>query len=170
MIQIADNMFTENEIDRFYKDVKDMPYNINTTDDGAFQSGASSSVDKTSVTYELILMGIYKAWPELQNQELYDCHTNCFWPGEHTQFHRDNEVEGSVTVICYVDSNDFNEGGTEVLFEDEGRVESILPKRGRLMRMPGNQLHKGTSYRDKKRLNVAYKFRPWKELNDNFAA
>ena len=160
MIQIADNIFTENEVELFFREVTNLPYNIKTTDDGAFQSGASSPMQYEMMTYELMLNGITKAWPDLLELELYDCHTNCFWPGEHTQFHRDNQVEGSVTVICYVDSNEFNEGGTEVLFEDKLRVESILPVPGRIMRMPGNQLHRGTSYRDKKRLNVAFKFRP----------
>jgi len=160
MIQFVDNLFTKNEVELFYREVKELPYNINTTDDGAFQSGASAPVPYEWKFHDLMLNGIFNAWPELRELDLYDCHTNCFWPGEHTQFHRDNQIEGSVTVICYVDNNEFYEGGTEVLFEDEKRVESILPIPGRIMRMPGNQLHRGTSYRDKKRLNVAFKFRP----------
>lgn len=163
-------MFTANEVAMIEKNVRDLPYNINTTDDGNFSSGAASPMPCDTVMYELLLMKIYKAWPDLQQQELYDCHTNCFWPGEFTQFHTDNESEGSVTVLYYCNENEWKDGGTEVLFEDELRVESILPLSGRLMRMPGNQLHRATSFRDKKRLNVAYKFRPYEELNDNVAA
>jgi Rps23 Pro-64 3,4-dihydroxylase Tpa1-like proline 4-hydroxylase len=161
MIEVADNMFTENEIVRFETYVRDMPYNINTTDDGNFSSGAASPINMHSVTYKLILLKIYKEWPDLQKLELYDCHSNCFWPGEFTQFHTDNENEGAVTVLYYCNENEWKDGGTEVLFEDELRVESILPISGRLMRMPGNQLHRATSFRDKKRLNLAYKFRPY---------
>ena len=40
MIQIADNMFTANEIAMIEKSVIVLPYNINTTDDGNFSSGA----------------------------------------------------------------------------------------------------------------------------------
>ena len=54
--------------------------------------------------------------------------------GEFTQFHTDNECEG-LTVLYYCNENEWKDGGTEVLFEDELRVESILPISGFLMRM-----------------------------------
>ncbi|MGB0793485.1 MAG: hypothetical protein ACPGTR_08130, partial [Opitutales bacterium] len=71
MIQIADNMFTANEVAMIEKNVRDLPYNINTTDDGNFSSGAASPMPCDTVMYELLLMKIYKAWPDLQQQELY---------------------------------------------------------------------------------------------------
>ena len=161
MIYIADNMFTPNEIDRFYKEVKSLKYSINTQDNDNFSSGASASVPHDSLFYVAIKKAVFKAWPELEEQELYDCHTNCFWPGEYTDFHEDNPVDGSATIIYYCDDNEWNEGGTEVLDEDEKTIECILPVPGRIMRMPGNHLHKATSYRDKQRLTVAFKFRPY---------
>ena len=160
MIQIADNMFTANEIAMIEKSVRDLPYNINTTDDGNFSSGAASPMPIDTIMYEVLKMKIYKAYQSYNNKN-YMIVIQIVFSGEFTQFHTDNECEGSVTVLYYCNENEWKDGGTEVLFEDELRVESILPISGRLMRMLGNQLHRATSFRDKKRLNVAYKFRPY---------
>ncbi len=160
MIQVADNMFTPNEIKLISKEVMHLPYNIQTGDTDDFPSGAAAIISTDTLMYQAVKRTIFKLWPELQEQELYDCHTNCFWPGENTAFHKDNQVDGSVTVIYYCDDNEWNEGGTEILNEDEKTVECILPIAGRIMRMAGNQLHRATSYRDKQRLTIAFKFRP----------
>ena len=61
MIQIADNMFTANEIAMIEKSVRDDPYNINTTDDGNFSSGAASPMPIDTIMYEVLKMKIYKA-------------------------------------------------------------------------------------------------------------
>mgnify|MGYP001565200981 CR=1 FL=1 len=161
MIQVADNMFTPNEINLFLSEVYHLAYNIKSGDTDDFPSGAAGVVQTDSLLYATIKRAIFKLWPELQEQELYDCHTNCFWPGEHTAFHKDNPADGSVTVIYYCDDNEWNEGGTEILNEDEKTVECILPVPGRIMRMSGNKLHRATSYRNKQRLTIAFKFRPF---------
>lgn len=163
MIKVYDNLIDKETQARFLSECKSQEYNIDVTDvveDANTASGCSSAMSIHTYMYNKLKAIIDTNISEVAGLELYDCHVNCFFPREVPNFHTDNESDGSITLLYYANTNNYTEGGTEILDKDNFEVRSILPRPGRIVIFPGNCLHRATSFRDKKRFTVAFKYRP----------
>lgn len=160
MIKIYDDLFDDESISRFLTDIKSQDYHVDVSDNGHdTESGCSSPVSYHSLFYNKMLITIQTSIPEVANLTLTDCYINCFFPREFPNFHVDSDDASAMTLLYYANSNEFNEGGTEIYNSDTHEVRCILPKPGRIVIFSGNYLHRATSFRDKKRFTVAFKYK-----------
>jgi len=158
-IEIYDDLVSVGDQRKFLSECNRLGYNVNAWDESpADASGASASVSIHSYMHNKLMMIIGNNIMSVEGLQPYDCYVNCFFPNENPNWHIDNDSDKSRTLIYYANTNDFNEGGTEFL--GENTVMSVLPKAGRIVVFPGNYKHRATSFRDKKRFTIAFKYKP----------
>ena len=126
-----------------------------------YSVGLSSNIDKRNFTYTF-LNNILLNVPELFNKILYRSYVNKFLPKEIPFFHKDYETEDSYTALYYSDNQDFTLeelGETSFYIKEIDEIKGILAIPGRIVVFNSNILHRATSFRNKDRYTVAFKFK-----------
>lgn len=157
-IKIYDGLVSKEDQTKFLSECLSLTYKVDAWDmTPEDASGASAGVDVCTYMYNKLMMIINKNIPEVEGLSVYDCYVNCFFPRETPNWHLDSDSDKSRTLLYYANTNQFNEGGTEFL--DKDIAISVLPRDGRIVVFPGNYWHRATSFRDRKRFTIAFKYK-----------
>lgn len=94
---------------------------------------------------------------KIKDLNLYRMYVNCFAPAENPYFHTDGH-KGEVTFLYYPnDFWDINDGGETQLYLN-GTLYGIPPIPNRMIVFDADVLHKATSFRDRHRFTIAFKY------------
>lgn len=95
---------------------------------------------------------------EIKDMKLYRMYINCFAPSENPYFHTDGQT--GITLLYYPNLYwDINDCG-ETQFIQNNEMTGVLPLPNRLVCFSANILHKATTFRNKHRFTIAFKYAP----------
>lgn len=161
MIEVLDGKVDKETRERFLRDIRSLSYNINVTDaidDDV--SGASAPLEKDSYIFNKLYAIINDNFNDkLKDLQIVDAYVNCFYPNERPAWHVDSDELDAITVLYYANTTEYDEGGTEFLDTSTDEVRSILPVHGRIILFSSYLMHRATSFRDKQRFTVAFKYK-----------
>jgi hypothetical protein len=156
MLEIFDNKVSQ--IDKIYEELKDLPYYFGECDnEGDYPTGMVSPLSTNNLTYNLLLDAIYGI-DALKNKTIIRSYANLFIPREIANYHID--AQSGVTLLYYANLDyDINEGGETKFLSDNNTLISVLPVPGRIVIFSANYKHTASSFKNKHRFSVAFKFK-----------
>lgn len=156
MLEIFDNKI--NNINEIYEELIRLPYYYGERDAAEYApTGMFSNLNTDSITYKSINNFLSKCEP-LQNKTIIRAYVNLFIPRENANFHVDGK-EG-MTLLYYANTDfDLNEGGETKFLSNNNTLLSVLPLPGRIVVFPAESNHTASSFKNKHRFTVAFKFK-----------
>ena len=156
MLEIFDNKIKD--IDKIYKELKKLPYYYGEVDDINYEpTGLTSELSEDSFTYKSIKSFIFEN-EVLRNKTILRSYVNLFLPREQPNYHTDGDV--GTTLLYYANLYyDINEGGETKFVTENNTLTSVLPLPGRIVIFPAVLQHTASSFKNKHRFTVAFKFK-----------
>ena len=156
MLEIFDNKISN--INEIYHELTRLPYYYGDRDAPEYDpTGMTSTLSTDSITYTSILNFLSKCDP-LKDKTIVRAYVNLFIPKENANFHVDGD-EG-MTLLYYANPDfDFNEGGETKFLSNNNTLLSVLPVPGRVVVFPAEFQHTASSFKNKHRFTVAFKFK-----------
>ena len=156
MLEIFDNKIKD--IYKIYKELKKLPYYYGEADDIDYEpTGLTSELSEDSFTYKSLRSFICEN-NYLKNKTITRSYVNLFAPRELLNYHTDGD-EGT-TLLYYANLDyDINEGGETKFISENNTLISVLPIPGRVVFFPANYKHTASSFKNKHRFTVAFKFK-----------
>jgi hypothetical protein len=170
-IKTYDDLLSEDEHQKLLTEVFNLQYHYGETDEeNTPPSGMTCDLDPANHYTHNILESYLKEFDFLKDCYCQRSYVNTFAPNERTYFHHDFT---QYTALYYPGPfwNINDEGETKFFFtsnpfdsiiqkdsEDMPIMVSIAPIPNRLVIFKGDVLHSATSFRDKHRFSVAFKF------------
>tara|TARA_R100001510_G_scaffold30774_1_gene27483 strand:- start:2174 stop:2656 length:483 start_codon:yes stop_codon:yes gene_type:complete len=156
LIDIFDNQIKDKE--KIYKELLSYDYFYGETDNlNQAPTGMVSDLNKKQYTFKIIDK-FCKKQDYLENLKLVRAYVNIFSPREYCFFHSDEDA--NKTLIYYPNLDwDLNEGGETKFVSDNNTLVSVLPVPGRIIIFDSKIVHCATSFKDRHRFSVVFKFR-----------
>jgi len=141
-----------------YKEVSSLPYFFGEKDNANDEpTGLTSELKKESISFQSIYNFISQH-PLLKDKEIHRTYVNLFIPRENANYHPDG-LSG-YTLLYYANLDyDYNEGGETKFLQENNTVFSVLPVPGRIVVFSAKYIHSASSYKNKHRFSIAFKFK-----------
>ena len=156
LIDIFDNQIKFKE--KIHKELLTLNYFYGETDNlDTPPTGMISNLNHKQFTFETI-NSFCKTQDCFKNLKLMRAYVNLFAPREYCFFHSDEDA--NKTLIYYPNLDwDLNEGGETKFVSDNNTLVSVLPVSGRIIIFDSKIVHCATSFKDRHRFSVVFKFR-----------
>ena len=156
MIQILDNKIPD--MDKIYEELKTLPYYYGEVDqEDYYPTGMTTELSVNNNTYTSLKNFISNS-EVLKNKTIIRSYVNLFVPKETANYHVDGD-EGT-TLLYYANLDyDINEGGETKFVTENNTLTSVLPLPGRIVIFPAVLQHTASSFKNKHRFTVAFKFK-----------
>ena len=160
MIKLFDHAVDFNTQKKIYKELSNLTYEHGESDyEGAEIIGLSCELNKNTLSFK-ILNNILKMIKELDELNLVRTYVNKFEPEDKPLFHIDS-FDSGITALYYANDKeeDIDElGGTQFYLKDIEEIKEVLNIPGRIIIFDGGIRHRATSFRNKTRYTIAFKY------------
>lgn len=147
MIQIFDDVFTSKEVwwmDRYLTHFDGWQFIFDDTEDQlATTFSLGRVIDKPNFgPFEKFLVRILNSRISNDIPDFHRAVYNAFRCGDSPALHIDGEFDGAITLMVYTNFQWKPDWGGETVFYKDGEcIDIVVPKPGRVVIFPGNELH-----------------------------
>tara|TARA_R110000822_G_scaffold233872_2_gene365212 strand:- start:870 stop:1349 length:480 start_codon:yes stop_codon:yes gene_type:complete len=154
-MQIIDNLFTSEEVEKIYENYKNFPYKRTEVDaPGLPYTGLISNLNFQDQTVKSLIERT-----KIGKIELLNAYINLFLKEEKPYFHIDGQY-GYKTLLYYMNPSykNYDDLGETYLIIDN-KIQGIRPIPGRVVIFDASILHRASSLRNEDRFTIALKFK-----------